>query len=934
MAGLIFSSSAPTVYGQILHTQRIEQTVTKGVKLISEEILLDAGWQDINLLKINLGNDNVRIAPIESNKLGERKTVLQMVNENGAVAGVNADFFDMKATYAPSFGTVIQEGELKHSYNYKYTTLGPAKSMATFMLDHSNNVLMDYYGITITIGTDGVELFEASTYNTMPGTLSRPIVVDNRYYKDNASLVNKYRSEGVYTILIEDEEATYLSKQDEVVAIGQNTKAIILSAKDAAVYYPLIQLASKVTVEENIALNNQVVDAVENMQMGIGGGGLIMKDGKAYAGTAHKVDPSSRAPRTIVATTQTPQEVLLITIDGRNNTLGANHGELAEILSRYGVKDAMYLDGGGSTTLVARNEGVSQVSVQNSPSDKVERKVTNGIGVFSTADKGSLSKLYIKANRDRTFIGEGITFNITGVDENDNPITVETNNLKLSVTGVTGTWKGLTFYPESEGKGLVLVENGEVQAATEIAVTKGPVGLYIEPSNMQVDENSTGKVQIYGVDKQGYKIPITPEKVQWTSSASSVAAVGNTVATNGKATAILTAKYKNAVATVGVTVGESVVAIDSFETTQGKWAGDTTTVKGKVESSKDMKYHGNQSLKMTYAFDKDVNKQVAYTIFDKPIVIPQDARSINLWVHARKQGDTMKVQIQDAAGKTHYLKLADSLDFEGWKYQSAWIPEAVKLPAKINKVYVYTNGNPDKRESIIYMDHLSITRGTQKRTGITTRDDYRYDPLYKETLSAPTGNDYIINVAGPTNMSSMKLSNQDITNLTNRLSNHASMILLASQSNIKTDFNKPTLVYNNGYQNKDYQNTKVMFLGTDGGGLRKTNASMWLQMKQGLEETSARNIIMVMGRNPLTQFSDVREGKAFHDYIKELKETTGKNIFVVYTGGTEKEVRLEDGIRYIRVNGLVLPSDNPKDGEYLKFKVHEGSIYYTFEKMM
>lgn len=934
MASLIFTSSASAVYGQILHTQRIEQTVTKGVKLISEEVLTDVGWQDINLLKINLGSDNVKIAPIESSTLGERKTVLQMVNEGGAVAGVNADFFDMKAAYAPSFGTVIEDGELKHGYNYKYGTLGPAKHMATFMLDESNNVLIDYYGLTIGVVADDIELFDANTYNTMPGSLSRPIIVDGRYYNDNASLVNKYRGEGVYTILIQDKEATYLSLQDEVVAIPKGAKAIILSTKDAATYYPIIKASEVVRVEENISLNNQVIDAVENMQMGIGGGGLIMKNGQAYTGSAHKVDPNSRAPRTIVATTNTPEEVLLITIDGRNNTLGANHAELADILSKYGVKDAMYLDGGGSTTLVARNEGTSSITVQNSPSDKVERKVTNGIGVFSTTPKGSLSKLYIKANRDRTFIGEGITFNVTGTDENDNPLTVDPGSLKLSVTGVTGTWKGLAFYPESEGKGLVVAESGGVQVATEITVTNSPVGLYIEPSSMQIDENSTGKVQIYGVDKQGYKIPLTPEKVQWTSSAGSVSVTGNTVTTKGKDVALLTAKYNSAVGTVGITVGESVVAIDSFEAENGKWAGDTTTVKGKIEPSKDIKYHGNQSLKMTYAFDKDANKQVAYTVFNNPIVIPENSRSVNMWVHAKKQGDTMKLQVEDAAGKTHYLKLADSLNYEGWKYQSAWIPEEVKLPAKITKVYVYTNGNAAKRESAIYMDHLSVTRGLQKRTSIQVRDDYRYDPLYKPTLSAPTGNDYMINVAGPTNISSMKLSNQDVTSITNKLTSNASMVLLASKANVNTNFNKPTLVYNNGYQSQDYQDTKVLYLGTDSGGLRKTNASQWTQMKQSLEETSAKNIIMVMGKNPLTQFDDAREGKALHDYLKELRETTGKNIFVVYAGGIEKEVRLEDGIRYIRVNGLAVPSDNPKDGEYLKFKMHEGSIYYTFERMM
>lgn len=44
----------------------------------------------------------------------------------------------------------------------------------------------------------------------------------------------------------------------------------------------------------------------------------------------------------------------------------------------------MNLDGGGSTTLVARDPGASSVTVRNTPTDGTgERLVANGIGIFS-----------------------------------------------------------------------------------------------------------------------------------------------------------------------------------------------------------------------------------------------------------------------------------------------------------------------------------------------------------------------------------------------------------------------------------------------------------------------------------------------------------------------------------------------------------------------
>lgn len=82
-----------------------------------------------------------------------------------------------------------------------------------------------------------------------------------------------------------------------------------------------------------------------------------------------------REPRTVLAT-KPDGTVLLITIDGRRRrSWGASMEQAAFLARRLGATQAVNLDGGGSTTFVARGH------VLNHPSDGYERGVVNGLVV-------------------------------------------------------------------------------------------------------------------------------------------------------------------------------------------------------------------------------------------------------------------------------------------------------------------------------------------------------------------------------------------------------------------------------------------------------------------------------------------------------------------------------------------------------------------------
>ena len=878
------------VQASVLHEIKNERTITKGAQLITYNLLTSEGWRDLYMLKVDLNDDNVVVRPIESSTLGERDTILNLVNGSGAIAGVNSDFFDLATNSTPSFGPVIQDGYIKHAYNNILTTLGPKKNMGTLLIDNANNPLMDLYSVVLDIYADNNKIASAASYNNIPTSLSAPVILDRQFYVDTTKALSKLKD--AYTVVVEDGVVTYISSLGEVLPIPVNGYVILMNENTLNTYSFNLQVGNFIEIDQTVELYGSLYDSVNSIKLGIGGGGIIMKDGQPYTQPSHKVSPNSKDPRTVVATTKDTNELLLIAIDGRGNSIGVTHEDLISLLKSYNIKDAMYFDGGGSTTLVAREHASKEVKLQNAPSGGAQRKVVNGLGIFTTNMPSTLDKLYIESKLDRTVIGEGIAFTVKAVDDNENPVDITSNSISWSVAGVSGIFTDNVFYPSSSGKALIIASSNGVEAVKEIQVSEKPMGIRIEPEIVQIDENSSKTVQVYGIDQDGFSVPMSPDKITWTSSDKNVTALGNKISTSKKTIAILTADYMGTKAKVQVVVGPAVVPVESFEENIGSWVASPKSIKGKVEPSRELKYHGDQALKMTYTFEKGKGKQVAYTVFSKPISITEEASHINMWVYAKGQKDGFKLQLTDKAGSTHYIELSSSLTHEGWKYLSVLLPDNVKLPAQVTRAYAYSDTVNETRTSAVYMDHVSITRGVKNIDQI--KSENIFDPLYKQTLQAPKDPEYCINITSSTQRSEKISGNY-----------------------------QSTYVYQNEIQVSDHKDTKVIIVPTDLGGIRETNKDSWISIKNTLSQTNAKNIIFVMSKNPKTDFKDQREGKAFHDYLVSVRQQTAKNIFVVYMSDAE-DVNLYDGIRYIRVN------KKTTDAKYLQFKVVNQNIYYTF----
>ncbi len=122
-------------------------------------------------------------------------------------------------------------------------------------------------------------------------------------------------------------------------------------------------------------------------RMLIGGWPRILRDGVNVAGDAATVEGTIsrnaevRHPRTAIGFSRDSSVLFLLTVDGRSaQSVGMTLVELADVMRRLGVWQAMNFDGGGSTTMVIGGR------VVNTPSDPSgEREVGNALLIVQRA---------------------------------------------------------------------------------------------------------------------------------------------------------------------------------------------------------------------------------------------------------------------------------------------------------------------------------------------------------------------------------------------------------------------------------------------------------------------------------------------------------------------------------------------------------------------
>ena len=154
----------------------------------------------------------------------------------------------------------------------------------------------------------------------------------------------------------------------------------------------------------------------DQIQEAVGGSMYLVKDGKSVVnGTSDYYN--SRHSRTCIGITAEGKVVLMV-LDGRQEpfSAGGSAEELAQIMLDAGCETAINLDGGGSTTFVAKQEGQDSLTVVNRPSDGYERSVSSSLMIVSTAASSTeFDHALINADYDYLTVGADVQLKASGV---------------------------------------------------------------------------------------------------------------------------------------------------------------------------------------------------------------------------------------------------------------------------------------------------------------------------------------------------------------------------------------------------------------------------------------------------------------------------------------------------------------------------------------
>lgn len=324
----------------------------------------DDGVTEADVLTVDLTEPSVGLTYTWPGAVASRTVMTDQAKRVGAVAAVNGDFFDIGDTDAPR-GVGVSEGELLNApatgWNqtamFSETEAGIVGRLSEVSLDAKvtlpNGEATPNFLNSPNVGQNGLAVFtpawgEASRASTVEGGtgIVEVVVTDGK-----VAAVNDTAGSGAIA-------------EGSVVLVGREAGGEAIAG---------LQVGDPVDVKYAPAYEGDKVD------VGISGNLVLLRDG-AIDVPAHPLNP-----RTGVGFSEDGQTMWLVALDGRSsNSAGMTYAQFGQFFADLGADDALNLDGGGSTAMVAMTPGEVELSVENVPSDGRQRPVPNGLGLTST----------------------------------------------------------------------------------------------------------------------------------------------------------------------------------------------------------------------------------------------------------------------------------------------------------------------------------------------------------------------------------------------------------------------------------------------------------------------------------------------------------------------------------------------------------------------
>ena len=837
---------------EILYEHRIQHQASRGIVYEQNRMMTANGMLDVHVLKVDLTAPYISIAPVASSReIGLKETTTNLLRDAGAVAGVNADFFGLAGTHSVHFGPAVRDGQVlalnahtNHTYN----------QFATFYLDANNNPFFRYMRATIRFYNNGVQNVFPNTYNTIGNAIDWPGVVSRHAMYDTVALDERFP--GLTKIVVSGNTIIQVSAPGESVTIPEDGYAVLLPERMAyrSRYFNVGDTA-------RLVLGNTLYLDFANMNAAIGGGGLILAGGEIVSddGTV----PTGRHPRTAVGATRDGNTLILMTIDGRNHSIGANRADMAALFLRYGAYNAMNLDGGGSSTMVTSTRG-QNYAVVNTLSEGTQRRVVNALGVFDNAPIGTMSRLVMDTSVTRTVVGVPVSAQVYGEDAFWNRIPINQNAVSFAAVD-GGTWANMRYTPQRAGVHTLEATYGGHRATQTLHVH---YLAELQPSvrSLLLLPGERVPLSFTGVTTDGFTVQIpditrfnvVPPHLGYFLDGEFVAA--NTGA--GYATA-----YVGGIrVSVPVTVGGFARPINMFAGQIGQLAVPT-----EIQVAVNVETVGNERLiRHRYVFEPMDATQAAYVTFSPALAIPESSTWLRLYVYGDGSGHWLRGRVRDGAGRVHLIDFTRSADFVGWQAVTARLPD-VPGPLTIDQIYMVTLYAYEYSQHTVFFYGLEALTAPQNNAELPPNSRF-HDPLFGTFLGVQGAREFTFDVP------------------------------------VQATYT----VVNEG----DFA---VVTMAAAGGGISDADRSQWGRFMGDIRRTNPDYVVILLDCNP-QNFRQRMEFELFHLAMLELIGE-GRTVFVVSATGEQQTLTMRDGVRYIN-----LPRPEYDRSAAIRFLTHGGQI--------
>ncbi|MGW5274197.1 phosphodiester glycosidase family protein [Streptomyces sp. NPDC004044] len=367
-------------------------SVAPGISYRAFSVTGSHGVVSGHLVTADLTDRHVSVDLLTPGTVSSRVKLSQMAAAQGAVAGVNADFFNIEESQhvgvAPTnsaVGPAIAHGEALKAAVPDGQRFGPGLPPGTSTRD------------VIGVGSDKRARLDELTLKGSVSTKSGSFDLGgfNQYaipvsgvgaFTPKWGEVSRQRSvcgtdtvraaacsTDTYEVTVHNGRVVSGSPTIGAGAIAEDT-VVLVGREAGADRLRALRTGDKVKVSDQLktASGKQFQFAV--------GGFPVLRDGEPLPG----LDTKAAATRTGAGVGDHGQLLYLLVLDGSAESgSGLTVAEVADVLGTVGADAGVNLDGGGSSTLVTRDPVTGTPLVRNHPTGGAERPVPEGIGLFS-----------------------------------------------------------------------------------------------------------------------------------------------------------------------------------------------------------------------------------------------------------------------------------------------------------------------------------------------------------------------------------------------------------------------------------------------------------------------------------------------------------------------------------------------------------------------